>query len=554
MTEEEKRRRLRYLQLKKKKAQANYGILSGAQVVPPKNDPNTPTLGEVLLGAGDAALTIGASALGYPAAGYRGLYNLATEEDDPLAKAVKKIEETSSMLYSPKTEVGRQALEAVAAPFELLTEGGEAVGEITLKATGSPAAATAAQMLVETGPEMLGGLRVRPKQTRDSIANMKLAEQEFGIDMNMPDSVRTDQIQDAAADITGNLGHRGESMETVELSVKDKERASKRHRNAIYKKARKGDAYVESEGLQQLGQIMVDTMEDYKPKIRKLASDRLAEFKTLTQKKNVNLKEFDDWRSSLDKKELSAMKAMADDYMDAMFMSRMIKGTPEALNDWKSARKAHSEYMKTFKEDDVIRKITEMELTPEETRRLIFGMSKVYQPKSAKVVRKLKDILGEDSPEFTALRQDAALNIIEPLLGDTPNFKQFAKDYDALVNKNNSMLKVLFPEVRQRKAMEGLRNIAKGSDGITTKDFKDKLSLSRLGAVALFGHGIARRAMQVNLAQKIFTMLGDPLKGSNRTKIMAEALGYDASRPIITSGTVAIPAFGEMLEDLEEQE
>jgi hypothetical protein len=106
------------------------------------------TLGS-LAGGLETVSAVGGGLLAQIPAGLRGLYELATTQDP--AKAAKAVEETHKFLtekLQPSTPEGQKYLKATADVMGKLNIPAEAIGQYTLEKTGSPALATASEILL----------------------------------------------------------------------------------------------------------------------------------------------------------------------------------------------------------------------------------------------------------------------------------------------------------------------------------------------------------------------------------------------------------------------
>ena len=106
------------------------------------------TLGSIAGGL-ETASAVGGGLLAQIPAGLRGLYELATTQDP--AKAAKAVEETHKFLtekLQPSTPEGQKYLKATADVMGKLNIPAEAIGQYTLEKTGSPAIATASEILL----------------------------------------------------------------------------------------------------------------------------------------------------------------------------------------------------------------------------------------------------------------------------------------------------------------------------------------------------------------------------------------------------------------------
>jgi hypothetical protein len=121
-------------------------------------------------GYGEAGLSIGSALLGSVPAGLGGLYELLrTRDPKKAAEAVESMQE--SMTYIPRTEQGVKSLQGAAGALETLGAPAAYVGEKTLGATGSPLAATAAEVVLD--PLNLLGSAVVAKGTKSAVKGLK---------------------------------------------------------------------------------------------------------------------------------------------------------------------------------------------------------------------------------------------------------------------------------------------------------------------------------------------------------------------------------------------
>lgn len=121
--------------------------------------PTQDSIGSDLLGAGEAALSIGSGAVAAPASGLAAIADLVMGGD--LESASKAIEETRQALtYEPKTQQGMESQQAVAeaiAPVgEAIEDAGEYLGDATREATGSWVLGGLAQSIPEAVLELAG--------------------------------------------------------------------------------------------------------------------------------------------------------------------------------------------------------------------------------------------------------------------------------------------------------------------------------------------------------------------------------------------------------------
>jgi hypothetical protein len=170
------------------------------------------------------------------------------------------------------------------------------------------------------------------------------------------------------------------------------------------------------------------------------------------------------------------------------------------------------------------------EATPEQMSNWIFGASSVgAKSQSGQVVKRLKDILGEDSQQFNALRQEVVYDVMKPLLVEKPNFRQFVNRYNQFVSRNPTLAKELFPD-----SYDDLRILKRQSEALL-KSGGEKINfdLNTAASRALFGHGIAKAGLRVQLARQGISILRRMAEGSDQRRIMSDIVGYDIGAPLI---------------------
>jgi hypothetical protein len=100
-----------------------------------------------LQGSGEAAATIGSAVLGSVPAGLAGLAALPFKGPQGAARAVEDVQE--ALTYVPRTQEGVKAVQGAVGPLSAMGAPAEYIGEKTRQATGSPALATAAEVVLD---------------------------------------------------------------------------------------------------------------------------------------------------------------------------------------------------------------------------------------------------------------------------------------------------------------------------------------------------------------------------------------------------------------------
>lgn len=481
-----------------------------------------------------------------------------------LSAMVERID-GENFTYQPKSQIARTLLGIASAPFEPLMKGAGKAGEATLEATGSPGLAAAVDTGVQMSPSLIGAKNPVSGfiKRRSATGSVEKTAGDLGVDLNSPLATQREQIIDAARTATGNRVNKGSSMNDVQKAVQDAEVIAKQGVDDLYTAARKTQAGIPVEQTRIFGDTLHKSLETFiiedMPKVTKLLSevDRINKIPNGT----VKLDAMEKWRQRIVRNRapdgdraqqaaLNLMKKQYDEFRDAMFDSDMVSGDPTAVGKWKEATKAFSEYAKTFNDDRVIRDLVNKEATPEEMRKWLFNSSALgLKAESGRVIAKIKGIVGDDSPQMTALRQDALLDIMEPLLRENPNFGAFTKNYEKLVLKNKTLMDELLPE--SKTALQDVYKFAKAHDNVYIAP-SDVLDWKKLGAVALFGHGIAVAGRKVAIATKALDLIVSYHTHTEKRQTMGQILGYDPYAPLMPIKTPAIGAGVQTLEGQNE--
>lgn len=517
---------------------------------------------DYLKATGEVVATIGSGAFAEPAAGLAGLQAgikaYLSGDGDYLSAASRRIEEVrNEFTYSPRTDAAKSGLKVIAKPFELLHKGAVKAGEATLDATGSPGAATAVQSSIELSPALVG-LKGKSGALKSKIKKIEGDAADMGIDIGAPAGTKVGQIQAAAEEITGGMKSKGDAMLDLQNQIKTARQVAKENTDNLYAEARATNASVASRDLASLPDTVKASLESFDIDLMPIVQKRIKELdviKDFPANSSVKLDAISKYRARLTNNRpaktdlsqnyaLDIIKGQLDKHIDDLFNSDMISGDPSAVVKWQNAREAYALYKKNFTANKVINDFAKKEVTPEELRRWIFGSSKTgAKTEAATVVNGIKNIVGEDSPQFQALRQDFMLTVLEPLLVDAPttkNLHAFVKNYNDLVKNNKSIIDAIDPKAKVQ--LDSLAKIALSTEHISPKVF---IKLERSAAVLMFGHGIAKRALTVRLAEKAFDLLKGIKDASRRKRAMADMLGYDAVAPTLKISAFGVPAAGQ---------
>lgn len=161
-------------------------------------------------------------------------------------------------------------------------------------------------------------------------------------------------------------------------------------------------------------------------------------------------------QSPTDKRAVSEIIKEFDGQISKAVEDGLFTGDEKFLGALKEARGSFASYQRTFKPqgagDDVgrvLNTMVEREVTPEQVANYIYGSSNVgANPTSVRVVGRLKELLGPESAELSAVRQGVWQKIIGVAEGKTPMGGQKASEriLEFVKGDGQSLAKQLFTE------------------------------------------------------------------------------------------------------------
>jgi hypothetical protein len=149
----------------------------------------------------------------------------------------------------------------------------------------------------------------------------------------------------------------------------------------------------------------------------------------------VNLNGVDRWRRELssfrrsaatdeDRRATSSIMDAFDSHIDAAVKGGKFTGSPDAIEAWNAARAAHHDYRSTFSQGvkDPVGRVVEKILgrgledpaTPNDVMNFITGSSGLpANSRNVAVTKRLREILGPDSPEWAGVKQGVFSKLVE---------------------------------------------------------------------------------------------------------------------------------------------
>lgn len=232
---------------------------------------------------------------------------------------------------------------------------------------------------------------------------------------------------------------------------------------------------------------------------------------------------------------LLSIRGKLDSMIEDQFIAGAISGDPGVHQLWKNARGLSAQFNQNFNADSVIRKMLVDDVTPEQAYNFVIGASSMASKQQAvQTIKRMKQILGEDSPAITNMRNAALRDVLIPLLpegGSKANFNLAISNIDKLLKNHPALVKELDIDPQQ---LTRLRRAAFVASEVVSKS-PEKFGMDYVTSVSasvLFGHGIARKGALVRTARKALNWALDTNQMSPKD-IRKHLLDADYNRPII---------------------
>jgi len=526
------------------------------------------------------------------------IYGNVTGEEYGVDEMVETLDWWLDMAYRPNSAKGKEYMQALGDEFEKfhkdVRRGGEylafgAQGGAGLSGHGEipglsaidesfeglgPAAGAALEAISEA-PPILGRGSVREMfKRRGDIRAVKGKAERAGISLSESKEAQTAGLAEHAKVLSGGFKRGAAMRQLVESVIRAKE-VARRYVRKMYTAATGEQAVVANAPAagRDLFAMIDESLKGYPDDMPRIVTAKKQLGKMLDEAEAqggyLELNEAEFWRRSLGKKApggddtqnamLGIMKGQYDNWLDAQFAADMILGTPEVLEKWKAARLAHSRYRAQFKEDKVIRNMAETNATPETVRKWLFSAAKVgFSAEAASIVQRVKAIRGVDSDSMAALRTDASLNLMRPLLKadiSEADLSAFVSNYDQLVMDNPSLFKELFTS-EQYKELRDLSNAVRKSKKLLVQSPADLVA--RVVGVFSAGHQLARRALMVTGVTRgvraIMGFGGEAAPVGQKAQILMEMLGYDPYVPLLPRTPPMIEAMAQTAKNQAEEQ
>lgn len=520
---------------------------------------------KLLKGLGEMALTTVTGAITTPLAGIAGVGTLMGNGTlDQAAANVKKVQDWT---YQPKSEGGKLIGDVASEAMGWYVDAADRVAE---KVTGGdPFWATVIKTAIVGAPEIAGGTKMFMEKSARNVAIEQIQKKADEINVDLGSSRMREQLRDFAGKQVS--GVKGSAMEEAMKVIRDQAEITSKFEDNLFTKARGFDARVRgttvkdfyldtTQTLMQAG-FDLPMMPNVKARLSEFAEIseavdasqgnvqvKLNYLETLKQRMGLKQpnpnKPANPGAPISHPRETAAFEIMRtkfEEMLQSQFDQDMIIGDQMAVDAWKKAREYRGLRIDTFEANPVIaRLIANKEVTPKEFTNWALGASAVNGKNGVvAVIKRMKSIVGEDSPAMTGVRQEFLNDVLEPMLDKQPDLGEFIRRYDKSIAKNGDVVEALAPY-----NVPGIKSLYEFSKAIkaTGGDFNVALNGNRILAQALFGHQIAKAAMRRSIAESAIQYLRGT-GGGERRAIIREMLGYDPNKAIIPKKSLAFGAF-----------
>ncbi len=195
---------------------------------------------------------------------------------------------------------------------------------------------------------------------------------------------------------------------------------------------------------------------------------------------------------------LKRLRAQYDQFSDTALERGLITGDDAALDAWKNARNARRQVAERFENDKIVKQLVDGALSPEHALNTIFGAGKLgAKQASEKALLKIKMVLGPNSREWKAMREEAFLKLIQNQdtgargqdLATLFSGDKFATMLDAAMKNSPTLMRTLFTrseiELLQQFKRTALQATNRVPGAVNTSN--SAYEFFRSGARKLFG-------------------------------------------------------------------
>lgn len=284
-----------------------------------------------------------------------------------------------------------------------------------------------------------------------------------------------DQIQSAIAGGERQIARPAQAGEAIAEGVKTKAERLKAQIDTAYEATREVDARLDAESLKGVTRRVASVVKDFdldkdlNPRaLRAIQNIASLEKRVANQNKSgritaVAFRDIERQRRRIgklidgaqgsDRAALTRIKGELDNWIDDAFDNALYSGDESALRLMKEARSLRAKYGEMFEPRNpqdvagkVLKKIVSDEnMTPENVINNVIGRNGLGQNEaSVAILRKIKTVVGEDSPDWLAMKEAAWLRLAKDIGTDQFSPSKFRTGINKVMETNRSIIDELF--------------------------------------------------------------------------------------------------------------
>lgn len=521
---------------------------------------NEPGFGSDLLRRAGGALQVGATiatgAIAEPIAGFRGIFGLLTRESlDDTANAINAWRD--GMTFNPQTETGREMLEGLAAPLMVLDEAADYVA--TKGSFGNVYAQTAIYSLLTGGTELLGVKGGGALRISKRIKKTQKVAEELGLDISGKSIAAS--VVESARDMTPNV--RGANAAGLRDALRDAKTNVEAQNVSAMKRAENERAFVDvketaafsANARQQLvgDGFQIDRMPDVQARLIELdnianrspiatkdrgsavIAARIQDINTIRNRMKTKINELP--KRSGERAALQNLGNRMDEFLEQQFISDMITGSAESVSRWRTATDVRRAIENPTQIDRTIVNLAKRNADPEELHRYLLGTTAMGLPSSGRLIRRVKELLGDNHPAVEGIRQDYLFEVASPLFQEVPDLKAFITNYDKALKNNSSLIKSLDITQSQMAPLRAFAVAALKHPPNSLITFLGRTSGARFFALHFSNHQLGKAALRANMFTNVIKMM------TGHDRLAKKAILFDAAQaqfggPVFPRGAV----------------
>ncbi len=459
-------------------------------------------------------------------AGRKTLSRLGIDPDDITPEFSRQFEQMARDAVTPD-DLTSAARRAQAREFDILLSQGDATGRVRQQGFEDMA------LKGGYGPGAEDSLRGFRERQTDSVMGARAGFQNEIGGQNIAPYEGLQATQNALR----------ESMDTAKAGIRD-----------AYQEAAGRKAGVLKSGIKGMAQQVRRNFTEFNPATAPKAASLVKQLEGFEKRfpgniKSVSMKAIEAYRQQVSRLSQSAdpieraaagnIRKSLDGYLDSAVDDALLTGDTTAIDAFKNARSLRAEFSKKFQGDKILEKLVDQQdgtflMEPSEATRFLFGSSQLGGKTGAtKALRRIKAIVGEDSPAWQGLREEAFLKLFPD---DKAMVAKFPRAFDKAMRDSPELLAELFNLKERRKLQRFagiIGNVTQRAPGAVNHSATAS-TLSRL-AQDVFGNSRAVGSFVANLPF-VKDITGAARNAANASKARAATSPHMPARQIVPPG------------------